>query len=110
MLAHLDHGVLPYLYGGLWVTQSVSHRRNIMQYMFPLTVTRIAKGLVEAEEGVVTRHSGPMRLQKANSSSVIAVATFDSDGLLVTETTQYGAVATIAVPAGGAAVARLASY
>jgi hypothetical protein len=109
VLAHLDHGVLPYLYDGLWVSQSVSHRRNIMQYMFPFTVTRIAKGMLEAEEGVITRYSGSVRLQRANSSSVIAVATFDADGLLVEETVQHGYVANVVLRDGGAAIVRLSS-
>ena len=106
VLAHLDFGVLPYLYDGLWPNPQnmPSPRRNIMQFLFPITPRRIGPGFVEADERLVTKHSGPVDIAGATAASELHVSLFDSDGLLVSQHSQHGSVATLAVPREGAAV------
>ena len=55
VLDHLDYGVLPYLYDGLFPK---SPTPNILAQLFPITVQEIGPGLVSGKERIVTRHPG----------------------------------------------------
>ena len=52
VLDHLDYGVLPYLYDGLFPK---SQTPNILAELFPITVQEIGPGLVTGKERIVTR-------------------------------------------------------
>ena len=55
VLDHLDYGVLPYLYDGLFPR---SQAPNILAQLYPITVLEIGPGLVRGKERIVTRHPG----------------------------------------------------
>eukprot|EP01045_Picozoa_sp_COSAG04_P020075 COSAG04_NODE_2017_length_4993_cov_2.174908_1_plen_582_part_10 len=55
VLDHLDYGVLPYLYDGLFPR---SQAPNILAQLYPITVLEIGPGLVRGKDRIVTRHPG----------------------------------------------------
>jgi hypothetical protein len=92
--AHLDYGVAPYLYDGLWHKGA----KNIMQHYFPLEAPiRVAPGTISSAQRVVTKHSGTFSFPGATA---LDVAMFDGDGLLLSQRTIQGEEATVEVGTG----------
>ena len=56
---HLDYGVLPFLYDGLFFNSSTP---TILSEMFPITAHRIGNGFVEGKERIVTKIGGTYSL------------------------------------------------
>ena len=95
--AHLDYGVAPYLYDGLWPKGS----DNIMQHYFPLEAPlRVGAGTLAAANRVVTKRAGTYVFPGAGS---LEVALFDGDGVLLSTRTVDGDAAAVDVGTGGEA-------
>eukprot|EP01052_Picozoa_sp_SAG31_P013221 SAG31_NODE_791_length_12069_cov_22.664411_4_plen_1018_part_00 len=62
---NLDFGLATFLYDGLFPNKS-SSASNILHAMFPLTVRRLASGLIVARERVITKNNGTARWDAQN--------------------------------------------
>lgn len=72
-----------------------------MQFLFPLTPTRIGPGVIAARERLVNKHSGSCTVPDAVTLRVLQ---FNSDDLLVAQRAQHGPHVTLTVPHNGAVV------
>ena len=99
---HLDYGVAPYLYDGLWPKGGGV---NVMQKLFPLDAPiRIGAGVMEAAKRLYTKHSvREYSPAGADSSTPIDVSVFSVDGIMV-RSFAYVGKASVAIAAGETAV------
>jgi hypothetical protein len=89
---HLDFGVAPYLYDGLF--PRAAGRTNVMQKLYPLRAPiTLGSGALEASNKIFSKHS-LVRYRPASalasSTSRLEVCVFDRDGMMVQNSTVVG--------------------
>jgi hypothetical protein len=89
---HLDFGVAPYLYDGLF--PRAAGRTNVMQKLYPLRAPiTLGSGTLEASNKIFSKHS-LVRYRPASalasSTSRLEVCVFDRDGMMVQNSTVVG--------------------